>query len=234
MVVPRRIRPPLAFPDPALADPSGLLAFGGDLEPDRLLLAYRSGIFPWYSEPPILWWSPDPRYVLFADDLDVPRSLAKRIRQQRYRITLDQAFTQVVARCANTPRPGQGGTWITSAMRQAYVRLHELGFAHSVEAWADGELVGGLYGVAVGRLYAGESMFASAPDASKIAFVHLVRQLAVWGFPVVDCQVHTEHLERFGARAISRVEYLDRCRGLVDLPARQGPWAFDDGFVCAG
>lgn len=232
--MPRRLRAPLAFPDPELADPSGIVAFGGDLEPDRLLLAYRSGIFPWYSRPPILWWSPEPRFVLFADELEVPRSLAKRIRQGRYRITLDQAFESVIQACARVPRPGQPGTWITDEMRQAYVKLHHLGFGHSVEAWDGDRLVGGLYGVAVGKLYAGESMFAVEPDASKIAFVHLVRQLQVWGFSLVDCQVHTEHLERFGARAISRAEYLARCTALADEPGRDGPWTFDDGFVCAG
>jgi leucyl/phenylalanyl-tRNA---protein transferase len=232
--VPSRPRAPLAFPPPSLADPSGLLAAGGDLEPDRLLLAYRSGIFPWYSRGPILWWSPDPRYVLFSAELTVGRSLAKRIRQQRYRITLDRSFEAVVDACARVPRPGQRGTWITPEMRRAYLHLHELGHAHSVEAWEDDRLVGGLYGVAVGRLYAGESMFAHAPDASKVAFVHLVRQLTIWGFPLVDCQVHTEHLERFGARAIPRDEYLQRCRSLADEPGRDGPWAFDSGFVCHG
>lgn len=240
--MPRRLRPISSaaglrsadFPDPALADPSGLLAFGGDLEPDRLLSAYRSGIFPWYSSGPILWWSPDPRYVLFTDELEVQRSLGKRIRQNRYRITLDRAFAEVMRRCGTAPRPGQRGTWITPEMLRAYVRLHELGYAHSVEAWVGDTLVGGLYGVAVGRMYAGESMFADAPDASKVAFVHLVRQLAIWGYPLVDCQVHTEHLERFGARAIPRHEYLSRCTHLADQPGRHGLWAFDDGFVCEG
>lgn len=242
LVVPRRLRPvvpsatprSLDFPDPSSADASGLLAFGGDLEPDRLLLAYRSGIFPWYSSGPILWWSPDPRFVLFSNELVVQRSLAKRIRQHRYRITLDQAFAEVMRRCGSAPRPGQRGTWITPEMFRAYVRLHELGHAHSVEAWSGDTLVGGLYGVAIGKMYAGESMFADEPDASKVAFVHFVRQLTIWGFPLIDCQVHTEHLERFGARAIPRVEYLSRCTELADQPGKRGPWAFDDGFVCEG
>ncbi len=222
------------FPDPALADPSGLLGVGGDLEPDRLLLAYRSGIFPWYSEDPILWWSPDPRFVLWSEQLQVRRALAKRIRQRRYRITLDTAFHDVIARCAEVPRPGQSGTWITDDMLEAYAQLHALGHAHSVEAWEGDELVGGLYGVAVGRLYSGESMFALRPDASKVAFVHLVRQLARWGFPLVDCQVHTDHLASFGAEEIPRARYLRLVTELAGRPGRTGPWAFDSDFDCVG
>lgn len=223
------------FPDPNTADPSGLLAYGGDLDPARLLLAYRAGIFPWYVRgQPILWWSPDPRTVLFTEELVVQRSLAKRVRQRRFNITLDRAFPQVIRECAKVPRPGQRGTWITGEMIDAYAHLHALGFAHSVEAWDGDALVGGLYGVAVGRLYAGESMFAHAPDASKIAFVHLTRQLARWGFPLIDCQVHTDHLERFGAREIPRADYLGHCSVLCNQPGRPGPWSFDDGFVCDG
>lgn len=225
----------LWFPDPALADPSGLLGVGGDLAPDRLLLAYRTGIFPWYGPgQPILWWSPDPRTVLSTDRLVVQRSLAKRIRQGRYRVTLDTAFEQVIDRCARVPRPGQRGTWITRDMQAAYVHLHALGHAHSAEAWEDDALVGGLYGVSVGRLYAGESMFADRPDASKVAFVHLVRQLARWGFPRIDCQVHTAHLERFGAEEVPRAAYLAEARRLANQPGRPGPWSFDPDFVCAG
>lgn len=215
------------FPDPALADPSGLLGVGGDLDPDRLLLAYRQGIFPWYPDGPVLWWSPDPRTVLWTDRLVVQRSLAKRVRQERYRLTLDRAFEEVVERCARVPRPGQNGTWITPEMKAAYGQLHALGHAHSVEAWEGETLVGGLYGVAVGRLFAGESMFADRPDASKIAFVHLVRQLEAWGFPLVDCQVRTAHLERFGAEEMARDEYVAACRALAAEPSRVGPWSFD-------
>lgn len=230
-----RIGPQPFFPDPELADPSGLLGVGGDLSPERLLVAYRAGIFPWYSRgQPILWWSPDPRTVLRVPDLRVQRSLAKRIRQRPYAITLDRAFEQVVACCAQVPRPGQDGTWITPEMARAYVRLHALGHAHSVEAWADGRLVGGLYGVAVGGLFCGESMFAVAPDASKIAFVHLVRQLDRWGFPLVDCQVRTEHLDRFGAVEIPRREYLDEVRRLAAREERRGIWSFDPDFECVG
>ncbi len=227
-----RIPRELWFPDPAIADPSGLLGVGGDLSPERLLLAYRSGIFPWYShDQPILWWSPDPRMVLESAHLQVPRSLAKRIRQQPYTITLDRAFSQVLAGCASAPRPGQDGTWLTPEMQAAYLKLHQLGFAHSCEAWRDGELVGGLYGVAVGHLYCGESMFARANDASKIAFVWLTQQLRDWGFPVIDCQVHTKHLDRFGATEIPRRDYLTHVARLSALPRTAAQWSFDAGFV---
>ena len=223
------------FPDPALADPNGLLGVGGDLHPARVLLAYELGIFPWYSEgQPILWWSPDPRFVLRVADLRVQRSLAKRVRQRPFRITLDTAFDEVLGRCARAPRRGQDGTWITPAVRQSYGRLFEKGFAHSVEAWEGDVLVGGLYGVSIGRMFAGESMFAARPDASKIAFVHLVRQLERWGYPLVDCQVHTEHLERFGAREVPRAVYLRELADLVREDGRPGRWSFDADFACDG
>lgn len=225
----------LWFPDPSHADPNGLLGVGGDLSPERLELAYRSGIFPWFSDPqPYLWWSPNPRMVLFADELRVPRSLAKRIRQQRFEVKFDTAFDEVVAQCAVSRRKGQDGTWITDEMLEAYIALHERGLAHSVEAWQAGELVGGLYGVAIGRLFAGESMFALRPDASKVAFVHAVRQLTEWGFPLIDCQVHTGHLERFGARLVPRDRYLAHLAELVDDPGRPGRWTFDPDFECRG
>jgi leucyl/phenylalanyl-tRNA--protein transferase len=219
------------FPPPEEAEPSGLLAVGGDLHPTRVLEAYRTGVFPWFSEgQPILWWSPDPRAVLDISALRVRRSLRKKLRQQPYRITLDQAFDKVVHRCAQVPRPGQDGTWITSAMERTYADLHRAGHAHSAEAWVGERLVGGLYGVAVGPVFCGESMFADASDASKIAFVWLVRQLARWGFTTIDCQMRTEHLERFGARDVPRAEFLStlragRCRSL-----REEPWLFDDDF----
>jgi leucyl/phenylalanyl-tRNA--protein transferase len=230
-----RIPRPHLFPDPREAEPSGLLGIGGDLDPDRVLLAYRMGIFPWYSEgQPITWFSPDPRLVLDPPDLIVPRSLGKRIRQGRYRITLDRAFGEVIRRCGAKSRPGQGGTWITREMLRAYDALHARGLAHSVEAWDGEQLVGGLYGVAVGSLFAGESMFADAPDASKVAFVHVVRQLQRWGCPRIDCQVHTEHLERFGAVEIPRDRYLEDLGrfSLGALPT--GAWSFDPDFVCDG
>jgi leucyl/phenylalanyl-tRNA---protein transferase len=225
-----RLSDALVFPDPTLADDGGLLAVGGDLRPERLLLAYRSGIFPWYSEGrPILWWCPAPRYVLLPEQLHVGRSVRKAIRRAPYRISFDEAFEQVIARCAKAPRPGQDGTWITRDMREAYLELHRLGIAHSVEAWDGDTLVGGLYGIAIGHAYFGESMFADAPDASKIAFVLLVEQLRRWGFTLVDCQVHTEHLERFGASMIELDEFLARVHAAVDAASHAPPWRFDAG-----
>ncbi len=211
------------------------MGIGGDTSPERLMLGYRRGIFPWYSiGQPILWFSPDPRMVLETAAIQVPRSLAKRIRQRRYEIRLDTAFLQVLACCAATPRPDQDGTWLTPALIGGLLALHEQGHAHSIEAWADGQLVGGLYGVAVGRLFSGESMFSLEPDASKVAFVHIVRQLHRWGFPRVDCQSYTDHLARFGAVEIQRAQYLEELPALVDARDRPGPWTFDADFVCNG
>jgi leucyl/phenylalanyl-tRNA--protein transferase len=218
----------LVFPPPELADPDGLLAVGGDLRPERLLLAYSSGIFPWPTEGfPLLWHSPDPRYVLPASELHVPRSLRKTMRKGVFRCTLDTAFRQVVERCAEKHRPGQSGTWITPDMVDAYERLHELGFAHSAETWQEGELVGGLYGVSLGAAFFGESMFADQGDASKVAFVHLVQQLGRWEIELVDAQVHTAHLERFGARHWSRGRYLEALAKALEAPTRRGKWRFD-------
>ena len=223
------------FPDPMDAEPTGLLAVGGDLHPGRVLAAYRRGIFPWFSAgQPILWWSPDPRSVLDIRDFRVQRSLAKRVRQRPYTITLDTAFPEVVQACASAPRPEQDGTWITPDMERCYTALHRAGHAHSVEAWRGDELVGGLYGVVVGTMFCGESMFARASDASKIGFVHLVRQLERWGFETVDCQMRTEHLARFGAREIPRADFLQALRGRSQQALRPGPWTFDQDFVCRG
>lgn len=206
----------------------GLLAVGGDLRPERLLLAYSSAIFPWYEEGlPILWHSPDPRMILDVKAMHVPRSLAKQMRRRPYALKLDTAFRDVMKACAKAPRPGQAGTWITEAMLAAYVRLHELGFAHSVEAWQDDKLVGGLYGVAIGSMFFGESMFARAEDASKIAFATLVDQLVRWDTTHVDCQVYTEHLSRFGAEEWSRARYLEVLATAVKRPTRRGKWRFD-------
>jgi leucyl/phenylalanyl-tRNA--protein transferase len=217
----------LVFP-PAESAEDGLLAVGGDLHPDRLVLAYSSGIFPWYEAgQPILWHSPDPRMVLEVDALRVPRSLAKVMRQNRYRLSLDAAFPRVIEQCARVRRPGQRTTWITPAMKSAYEQLHRLGVAHSVEAWLDNRLVGGLYGVSLGRVFFGESMFALAPDASKCAFVALVEQLRGWGLTLVDCQVYTEHLARFGAVEWPRTRYLRALRAALQGPTRKGPWRFD-------
>ncbi|NUP11553.1 MAG: leucyl/phenylalanyl-tRNA--protein transferase [Polyangiaceae bacterium] len=218
----------LIFPPADRADDSGLLAVGGDLSPERLLLAYQSGIFPWYEDGlPILWHSPNPRYVLEASKLHVPRSLEKQMRRAPYRIALDTRFRDVMQACATTKRPGQRGTWITRDMLDAYVRLHTMGFAHSAEAYDGDQLVGGLYGVALGGVFFGESMFAAAPDASKIAFATLVRWLASHGIDLVDCQVHTEHLERFGAEAWPRKKYLTELRKRLDRPTVRGRWSME-------
>jgi leucyl/phenylalanyl-tRNA--protein transferase len=213
----------------ALRHPDGLLAAGGDLAVARLLAAYRRGIFPWYEDPqPILWWSPDPRAVLFPADLHVPRSLAKRLRQAPFAIRYDTAFAAVIAACAE-PRHADGGTWIGTDMHRAYVALHEAGHAHSAEAWRDGRLVGGLYGVAIGRVFFGESMFAREDDASKIAFVHLARRLQAAGFALIDCQQDTAHLRRFGAQPIAREEFLAIVASNVDCPVPITAWRQDEG-----
>jgi len=219
----------LVFPPPALAE-EGLLAVGGDLSPERLLLAYASGIFPWYDQrQPILWHSPDPRMVLEADRLHVPASLRKTVRRRPYRLTLDVAFGAVIAGCADAGRPEGPGTWITADMIAAYAELHRRGFAHSVEAWAGEELAGGLYGVSLGGAFFGESMFARRPDASKVAFVALVEQLARRGITLVDCQVHTEHLERFGAEEWPRERYLAALSEAIRKPTWRGRWSFEGG-----
>ena len=215
-----------AFPpiDTALAEPNGLLAAGGDLSPERLLAAYRQGIFPWYADgQPILWWSPDPRMVLFVAEFRASRSLRKLVAQQRFDIRVDTAFRRVIEACAE-PRKDEGGTWITSSMVDAYSELHRLGHAHSVEAWQDDALVGGLYGVAIGQMFFGESMFTRVPNASKVALVHLVGLLNEREIPMVDCQQQTEHLARFGARAIPRREFAVRLERLVNSKASPRPW----------
>ncbi len=220
------------FPPPEHADEDGVLGIGGDLHPDRVLLAYRSGIFPWYSQgEPLLWWSPDPRLVLYVDELRVQRSLAKVIRRAPYTLTADTAFEAVITACGATRRPRQAGTWITPELKRAMVALHHRGHAHSIEAWQDGALVGGLYGLSVGRVFCGESMFARADDASKIAFVALVRQLVRWGYPMVDCQVHTPHLARFGAREIPRAAFLAQLTNLVGQPGHEGTWRLDPDVI---
>jgi leucyl/phenylalanyl-tRNA--protein transferase len=223
-----RLSDALVFPPPEGADESGLVAVGGDLSPERLLLAYESGIFPWpLVERPLLWFSPDPRMVLRPRDLVVSRSLRKVLRRDVFEVRLDTAFARVVERCAAIPRRGEPGTWITGEMAEAYTRLHVLGFAHSAEAWQDGELVGGLYGVSLGASFFGESMFADRTDASKAAFAVLVEQLRAWRFDLVDCQVHTEHLERFGAREWPRRRFLTALRRSLAKPTRRGVWKLD-------
>ena len=215
-----------AFPpvDTALPDPNGLLAAGGDLSAERLLAAYRQGIFPWYGTgQPILWWSPDPRMVLFVDEFVVPRSLRKVVAQRRFDIRVDSAFGRVIEACAE-PRTDDGGTWITPAMVDAYSVLHRLGHAHSVEAWRGDALVGGLYGVAIGRMFFGESMFTRVPDASKVALVHLIDLLKHRAMPMIDCQQQTEHLARFGARPIPRREFAEEVARLVNSAQPAEPW----------
>ena len=220
-------RDPFPPVDRALKEPNGLLAAGGDLSEARLLDAYRRGIFPWFSEEdPLLWWSPDPRMVLMVDELRVSRSLRRVLKSGRFRVTLDTAFRDVMAGCAE-PRDDEAGTWITPEMTDAYVRLADLGFAHSVEVWLDGDLVGGLYGVAIGRMFYGESMFNRATDASKVALVTLVRQLERWGFEMIDCQMATAHLASLGAREIPRTEFVATLQRLAKLPPVASPWRLD-------
>ncbi len=214
------------FPDPAMAPADGLLALGGDLVEERLLDAYRRGIFPWYeSGQPILWWSPDPRYVLRPADLRVSRSLAQRIRSGRFEVRYDTVFPRVIRACANIRRKGEHGTWITSAMIKAYERLFDRGYAHSIESWRGGILAGGLYGVSLGASFFGESMFTHESDASKVAFVHLVERLSGWGFSLIDCQMQTDHLERFGARDMPRSEFLRRLETSLKAETRRGRWS---------
>ena len=215
----------------ALEDPNGLLAAGDELTTPRLLLAYEHGIFPWFGDgDPVLWWSPDPRMVLATDAMRVTRSLRKTIRSRRFRITADTAFPSVIAACAE-PRPDQDGTWITRAVFDAYCALAAIGVAHSIESWEGDTLVGGVYGVALGRMFFGESMFARRSDASKVALVHLVRQLRRWSFPLIDCQMSTAHLASLGARTVSRAEFLSvvrRCIAETPVPA---PWRLDSDLA---
>jgi leucyl/phenylalanyl-tRNA---protein transferase len=204
-----RLTQKLVFPQPELADDDGLLAIGGDLSVDRLLLAYSMGIFPWYSDKnPILWWSPDPRLILFPPELKVSRSLRQTMKKGIYRVTTNMAFEAVIRSCATITRKGEKGTWITDAMIKAYIRLHKAGYAHSVEAWDGVELAGGFYGVMMGKAFFGESMFAKKSDASKVAFASYAADLAAKGCELIDCQVSTEHLKRFGAREISRAKFM--------------------------
>lgn len=219
----------LRFPPVEAASSEGLLAVGGDLSPERLLTAYGRGIFPWYNDDqPILWWSPDPRAVLFPHKLHISRSLARTIRRADFTVTLDTCFRRVVTHCAG-PRPQhpEGGTWITPEMLEAYSTLHEMGYAHSIEIWQEDTLVGGLYGVALGGAFFGESMFSHAPNASKVALALLVRQLHAWGFTLFDCQQSSPHVMRFGAEEIPRHEFLKHLKEALTLPDRHGRWGLD-------
>lgn len=221
------------FPSPALAlrEPDGLLAVGGSLSPQRLLNAYRRGIFPWYSSgQPILWWSPDPRTVLFPQHIKVSRSLHKTLKKDLFSVTMDSAFETVIRRCGE-PRRHEPGTWITPQMREAYCRLHRLGHAHCVETWHQGQLVGGLYGVAIGRVFYGESMFTRMSDASKVALLALAAHLREWGFGLIDCQMHTSHMISLGAQDIPRRTFVDYLNRYCTLPGPQGIWHFDKGLL---
>ncbi|MEA3231947.1 MAG: leucyl/phenylalanyl-tRNA--protein transferase [Thermodesulfobacteriota bacterium] len=221
-----RLSSELVFPFPHLAIDEGLLAVGGDLSVQRLLLAYSKGIFPWYSKgEPILWWSPDPRLVLYPADLNISRRLQRTLRQGRFQVTFDQAFDQVIQGCSSIPRGSQEGTWITEEMIAAYIVLHQEGFAHSVEAWWDGRLAGGLYGVSLGGSFFGESMFHLASDASNVALATLVWYLTKWDFELIDCQVNTDHLIRMGAREISRNRFLRQLEASLKKPTMRGKWA---------
>lgn len=211
----------LLFPPPHLAEDGGLLAVGGDLSEERLLLAYSSGIFPWYSDDePILWWSPDPRLVLYPNELNVSGSLRKVLRKQVFRVTMDAAFPQIIAACASI----RDSTWIIDDMIRAYCRLHESGYAHSVEVWQDGELAGGLYGVSLGRCFFGESMFSRRSNASKVALYHLVEHVKALHFDLIDCQVTSDHLLRLGAREIPRRQFLAEIKQSLKSPTLKGKW----------
>jgi leucyl/phenylalanyl-tRNA--protein transferase len=215
----------LRFPPPHLASKEGLLAMGGDLTRERLLSAYRKGIFPWYSEgEPLLWWSPDPRLVLYPKELKISHSLKKTIRRQKFSLTIDTAFMAVIKACARVHLKDQKGTWITDDMIHAYCDLHKAGYAHSVEAWYDGDLAGGLYGISLGRCFYGESMFTRVSDASKVAFVKLVEVLIDQSCHIIDCQVKTDHLIRFGAREIPRKRFLQQLEKSLKHPTIRGKW----------
>ena len=228
MVMFRLNRHDLHFPPVDRASHEGLLAVGGDLCPERLLEAYRRGIFPWYNDDqPILWWSPNPRAVLFPNKLHVSRSLKRRLRPAVFTVTLDTSFRTIMEQCAAArPQYPEGGTWITGEMLDAYTRLHELGYAHSVETWQNGRLVGGLYGVAIGRAFFAESMFTRVDDASKVALVRLVKQLQAWNFHLIDCQQFSPHVSRFGAEEIPRADFIKHLDQALTLPDRRGRWEF--------
>jgi len=216
------------FPPPELAEEGGLLAVGGDLCEERLLLAYSMGIFPWYSsDDPILWWSPDPRLVLLPDDLKISRSLMQTINKGTFNVTMDTDFESVIKACATVHRKNDGDTWITGDMIDAYIGLHKSGYAHSVESWYEGELVGGLYGISLGSAFFGESMFTKKSNASKVAFALLVQQLANWGFTLIDCQIKTAHLKSFGAIEIPRSEFLKKLQSSLNNAERKNRWKVD-------
>ena len=217
----------LWFPPVEYAEEDGLLAVDGDLSPERLLLAYQSGIFPWYNEEdPILWWSPNPRMVLYPSEIKVSKSMAQILRGNKFSITVDTVFEQVIAACASTLRDGQPGTWIVPEMIEAYTKLHQMGYAHSVEVWRDNRLVGGLYGLALGKVFCGESMFSLESNASKAGFITLVQWLQQQGYHFIDCQTHTPHLESLGARQIPRAQFLQELSVALYSGLEPAKWAF--------
>ena len=205
----------LYFPPVHSADPDGLLAIGGDLSPKRLLLAYRRGIFPWYNDTLILWWCPDPRFVLFPGELKIRRSMRPLLNRNAFEFTINKAFHEVISECKTIPREGQSGTWITDEVREAYIKMHELGYAHSAEVWEKGELVGGLYGIRLGKVFFGESMFSRADNASRYAFIKYVEALKEEGVQLIDCQMHSQYLESMGARMIKGKEFQVLLKNLV-------------------
>lgn len=224
-----RLSNKVTFPPPHLARDDGLLAFGGDLSEKRLLLAYRMGIFPWYAEgEPIIWWAPDPRCVLYPEELHVPKRLKRTMKKKKFTFTMDTAFREVITECASVPRPYGEGTWLVTEMIDAYNHLHETGYAHSVETWYEGKLAGGLYGVALGGVFFGESMFTKVDDASKSAFVTLVNLLHTMGFSFIDCQMTTAHVLRFGAREIPRKNFLLELEEALKKPTLRGKWKLFD------
>jgi len=219
----------MVFPPPDYADPSGLIAVGGDLSHERLLEAYRVGIFPWYSDDqPILWWSPDPRFVLELNEFKPSRSLRRTLRRNIFQVTFDRYFEEVITACAAVPREGQSGTWITTEMRDAYIGLYGLGYAHSVETWYANKLVGGLYGVSLGKAFFGESMFHYKTDASKVALAVLVEKMKSWGFHFIDSQMTTDHMQRLGAKEMSRRIFLKKLQSALRHSTKRGKWRVDD------
>ncbi|WP_455206626.1 leucyl/phenylalanyl-tRNA--protein transferase [Kaarinaea lacus] len=231
MITPYLINPndtSYEFPDASLAleEPNGLLAVGGDLSPQRLLNAYRQGIFPWFNPgEPILWWSPNPRAVLFPEKIKISRSLRRTLNKHKFSLTTDQAFDEVITAC-QAPRTTQQGTWITTEMRNAYNEMHRLGYAHSIECWQNCDLVGGLYGMAIGQVFFGESMFSRKSDASKVALVYLADKLIEWGYRLIDCQVESDHLISLGAENIPREQFSAYLNRWCDLPVAQNAWNF--------
>lgn len=227
-----RLNDDMVFPPVEYADEYGLLAMGGDLSPERLLCAYRSGIFPWYGEgQPLLWWSPDPRMVIHPDRFHVSRSLERFLRKGVFRVTLDTCFRDIITACAESRLAKHEGTWIMPEMIEAYCGLHEAGFAHSVEVWRGDALAGGMYGVSLGRVFCGESMFSYQTNASKTALAYLCAQLTRWEFPLLDCQVANPHLESLGGVNIHRADFIKQLRSLLRYPARRGCWRFDDDLA---